>query len=270
LISIRTSLFVLTLCIVLFSGAFVPIFSQQAFAGNGECEPFLNNDGQLSVQDNICIPNFFGASNSVHRSWADLGVVGDAGDCANADQSTGLVVTGSSEGASGFTLWPQEASFNLENDGAGFFIPNFQDPLPNKDIRVQLTFCELVVDPSSQIGVGSVVGTDNGQDSECRFVAGGNNFPTGPDTVNAIYFFDDFFCEPNPDFENIFVSYDPSDWLLVQVVIDTWSYGDVVGGIFEGVNTGALLVAGAQNSAAWMIPVIVAGIGFAIVIARKF
>ena len=43
-----------------------------------------------------------------------------------------------------------------------------------------------------------------------------------------------------------------------------------VGGIFEGVNSASLLVSGAQMNAAWMIPVIVSGIGFAIVIARKF
>jgi len=43
-----------------------------------------------------------------------------------------------------------------------------------------------------------------------------------------------------------------------------------VGGIFEGVDTTMVLVAGAQYNAAWMIPVIVSGIGFAIVIARKF
>ena len=43
-----------------------------------------------------------------------------------------------------------------------------------------------------------------------------------------------------------------------------------VGGVFEGVDTTSLVVAGAQMSAAWMIPVIVSGIGFAIVIARKF
>jgi len=44
----------------------------------------------------------------------------------------------------------------------------------------------------------------------------------------------------------------------------------VVGGEFLGVDSAALLLAGAQMNAAWMIPVIVSGIGFAIVIARKF
>jgi len=43
-----------------------------------------------------------------------------------------------------------------------------------------------------------------------------------------------------------------------------------VGGEFLGVDTTSLLVAGAQNSAAWMIPVIVSAIGIGIVIARKF
>jgi len=43
-----------------------------------------------------------------------------------------------------------------------------------------------------------------------------------------------------------------------------------VGGEFLGVDTTALLVAGAQNSAAWMIPVVVSAIGIGIVIARKF
>ncbi len=43
-----------------------------------------------------------------------------------------------------------------------------------------------------------------------------------------------------------------------------------VGGTFEGVDTTALIVVGAQMNASWMIPVIVSGIGIAIVIARKF
>ncbi len=59
------------------------------------------------------------------------------------------------------------------------------------------------------------------------------------------------------------------DQRLTFVVVDSVSFG-TVGGMFEGVNTTSLLVAGAQMNAAWMIPVIVAGIGFAIVIARKF
>jgi len=43
-----------------------------------------------------------------------------------------------------------------------------------------------------------------------------------------------------------------------------------VGGEFIGVDTTAVLAAGAQNTAAWMIPVIIAAAGLGIVIARKF
>jgi len=43
-----------------------------------------------------------------------------------------------------------------------------------------------------------------------------------------------------------------------------------VGGDMIQMETTSVLAAGAQYTAAWMIPVIVSGIGFAIVIARKF
>jgi len=43
-----------------------------------------------------------------------------------------------------------------------------------------------------------------------------------------------------------------------------------VGGEISPITTSALLLAGAQNSMAWMIPVIVSAIGIGIVIARKF
>ena len=43
-----------------------------------------------------------------------------------------------------------------------------------------------------------------------------------------------------------------------------------IGGEFIGIDTVSVLVAGTQNTAAWMIPVIVSVIGIGIVIARKF
>ena len=43
-----------------------------------------------------------------------------------------------------------------------------------------------------------------------------------------------------------------------------------VGGEFIGIETTSVLAAGAQYTAAWMIPAIVSAIGFGIVIARKF
>ena len=44
----------------------------------------------------------------------------------------------------------------------------------------------------------------------------------------------------------------------------------MVGGDMIQMETTSILAAGAQYTAAWMIPVIVSGIGIAIVIARKF
>ncbi len=43
-----------------------------------------------------------------------------------------------------------------------------------------------------------------------------------------------------------------------------------VGGYFVGIEHSSLLLSASQLTASWMIPVIVSGIGFAIVIARKF
>jgi len=51
---------------------------------------------------------------------------------------------------------------------------------------------------------------------------------------------------------------------MVTVVVPT------IGGELLSIDTSMILVAGTQTTAAWMIPVIVSGIGFAIVIARKF
>jgi len=48
------------------------------------------------------------------------------------------------------------------------------------------------------------------------------------------------------------------------------SMHNAIGGEISPITTSALLLAGAQNSMAWMIPVLISGIGFAIVIARKF
>jgi len=45
---------------------------------------------------------------------------------------------------------------------------------------------------------------------------------------------------------------------------------DAVGGEMIQMQTTSVLAAGAQYTAAWMIPVLVSGIGIAIVIARKF
>jgi len=68
---------------------------------------------------------------------------------------------------------------------------------------------------------------------------------------------------------------DPATHEILVIAINGDDLGDacipeVVGGAGFVIDKTALLVSGAQMNAAWMIPVIVSGIGFAIVIARKF
>ena len=59
---------------------------------------------------------------------------------------------------------------------------------------------------------------------------------------------------------------------LSSVVVDNILFrpSTAVGGEMIPLDSTMILAAGAQYTAAWMIPVIVAGLGFAIVIARKF
>jgi len=59
----------------------------------------------------------------------------------------------------------------------------------------------------------------------------------------------------------------PGGEIRGQVLCDTPS---AVGGEFIGIDSVSVLVAGAQNTAAWMIPVLLSVIGIGIVIARKF
>ncbi len=55
-----------------------------------------------------------------------------------------------------------------------------------------------------------------------------------------------------------------------DLLFRTYFESAVVGGELLPIDTTALLIAGAQMNAAWMIPVIVSAIGIGIVIARKF
>jgi len=286
----KTSLLSITLSAVLLSGLIAPSLPQ-AFAGNGaDCLEFNG----VSALDDLCAPFFFGFDDTVFRHWTDQGILGDTTKlCENAegvlveDQSTPWFTDESTFDSAVSEFGPGfEADFSQINNGFAFFIPNLVDPLKFKDMHIQLTFCEksdsqggnlaLPDNGGSQPIIQNVVGIDNwddqqgtGDENGCGFVNSGS---TLPDTQGAIYFFEDWFCEPNPDFETFDIVFNTDDWILVQVVVDTWTWGHfAVGGIFEGVNTGALLVAGAQANALWLIPLITAiGIGIVIVNRKRF
>jgi len=133
-----------------------------------------------------------------------------------------------------------------------FFVPNFDDPFDTKLIRIQVIYHNSEVPP--EVNVEPSFGN-------CEFV---DRFDDGR------YFFEDWICHPNPFNEQVWISFEPGT-AIFEVVIDSVSFGEPsVGGIFEGVDTTSLLVAGAQANAVWMIPVIVSAIAIGIVIARKF
>ena len=82
------------------------------------------------------------------------------------------------------------------------------------------------------------------------------------------HFYEDWTCHPNPDNERIWFSLDPRT-SLTRVLVDSISLDRFVAGSMTPIDTTMVLVASAQSTSAWMIPVIVAGIGIAVVIARK-
>jgi len=77
-----------------------------------------------------------------------------------------------------------------------------------------------------------------------------------------VVFDPNFGLPPTPPLNNLPGPLRILEWPTIQKM--------AVGGEFIGVDSTMVLAAGAQYTAAWMIPVIVSGIGFAIVIARKF
>ena len=141
----------------------------------------------------------------------------------------------------------------FNNDGQSdcrVTVPNFIDPLGLKLFHITTDFAQ--VDAISCIDSQEV--EPGSRDSK---------------VPNGAGFIEEWRCEPNPDIEDIFFSLTTNEGS--NIVIHTVSKDiSPVGGIFEGVDTTSLLVAGAQYNAAWMIPVIVSAIGFAIVILRKF
>jgi len=80
---------------------------------------------------------------------------------------------------------------------------------------------------------------------------------------------DGFHPGVDPDSKDKVPTFEQSA-LALHVVIPCQKDPSAIGGDFIPLDTTMVLTAGAQYTAAWMIPVIVSVIGFAIVIARKF
>jgi len=136
-----------------------------------------------------------------------------------------------------------------------FFVPNFDDPFNTKLIRIQVVYGQSDSQSPPQVRVEPSSGN-------CVF-------DQRVEDQNR-YFFEDWICHPNPIGEQVWINFGLNTE-LVEVLVDTVSFGSTaVGGEFIGIDSTMVLAAGAQYTAAWMIPVIVSAIGIGIVIARKF
>jgi len=131
-------------------------------------------------------------------------------------------------------------------------VPNYVDTFDNKLIRVQAGY--IGITPPSITGLSPLVG----------------NCILGERVDLPGSFFQDIICWPNPEFETIEISFDEGTELF-EVIVDSISFDrNAVGGNIIPLDSTMVLAAGAQYTAAWMIPAIVSAIGIAIVIARKF
>jgi hypothetical protein len=152
------------------------------------------------------------------------------------------------------------------NGACNFVLPNWIDELRFKDIKITVSYENtpgVSNTPPNMPGVTCYDPTLPGGMTSGTYQA------TVPSTNTVMWFFE---CEPNPDWEEIVFTYDPTLTSILQVDIWTTSFekSSPVGGDMIQMETTSILAAGAQYTAAWMIPVIVSAIGIGIVLARRF
>jgi len=138
-------------------------------------------------------------------------------------------------------------------------IPNFIDELNTKSIEVQILY-----DPLDNAPFIDNIKPANQADDTC-FRDSASSSPE-----NGLAVLTEFWtCHPNPDNERIWIDISGAD--VRQVIVWTVSFDrNAVGGEIIPLDTTMVLAAGAQYTAAWMLPVLVSAIGIGIVIARKF
>jgi len=226
----------------------------QSYAGNGDIPPPWDRDGNCAATHFF---NIFGSDGNP----TDPGTLVDGGACSDGnlnddpalnDAFCETTVTNGEVGASG-----------VEGLACHIHVPNFDDPFNTKLIRINV-FWSGPVQPFTFNVKPSPGATSN----DC---IRGPQVVVNPDGSQGLgHFYEDWTCHPNPDNERIWFTLD-RDTSLIEVLVDSISFDrNAVGGDIIPLDTTMVLVAGSQNTAAWMIPVIVSGIGIAIVIARKF
>ncbi len=211
--------------------------SNQANGGNNMVGPIFDDNfvhaEWLDPSPNIIIPTFFDSFSSSGLQLFDL--------------STITALPAGQQGVGGCLDTVCE-----------FIVTNFVDDLDRKIIQIDISWGP----PGTPVpGLPTVLcNVSTTARTQAQFVDGNE--------IDGFAQFT-FDCEPNPDWEEIFFDKDPAT-IIQSVQIWTTSFDDIlIGGTLIPIDKTSLLLAGAQMTAVWMIPVIVAGIGFAIVIARK-
>jgi len=140
-------------------------------------------------------------------------------------------------------------------------LPNFIDELNTKTIKIDIIY------DATGIGTPKIlkIQPSNPTAKPCSPVSTSSSI--GPNNIATLT--ENWICHPNPDDEIITI--DITDAIVlglnaVTVTFDTHA----IGGDIIPLDTTMVLVAGTQNTAAWMFPVLVSAIGIGIVIARKF
>jgi len=213
----------------------VSFSSMQAFGGVSDCSDTPPFD-----------------DNCLHASWsAEVQDLDDVTPASNwfADSSRFDLFVPSPSSPRGA---PSEPIGGCISGSCSFALPNFVDDLTTKIIKVQIFY-------DSSDGSGPIFPSVNCNDST------GSSEVELINTIEEIGFTEwEFVCKPNPDWETInFVR----SAALLQVTIWTASFGEPpqVGGELLPIDTTALMLAGIQSSAIWMLPVLAgaAGAGFA-------
>jgi len=121
-------------------------------------------------------------------------------------------------------------------------MPNFVDQFDTKLIRFQVTY--VGVEPEI-----FNVKPKGGED--CEQIGFGSSDG---------YFFADFECHPNPDNDRIWLTLQPGTF-IEDALVDTWSFGKIVGGEFLPIETTSLLLAVAQTPSLWLTSLTIAALG---------
>jgi len=121
-------------------------------------------------------------------------------------------------------------------------MPNFVDQFDTKLIRFQVVYS----------GVEPIINNVKPKGGEdCEQIGFGSS---------TQYFFADYICHPNPDNDRIWLELQPGTF-IEDALVDTWSFGKIVGGDLLPIDSTALLLAAAQSPSTWLTSLAIAALG---------